>query len=535
MFKNLFFFFFVILFFSAPFVKGQMHYLDDYEGIPIVAVYINADARDLTPQNFQSLRDLGAVGIASRIHDQAEYDLIVNNNLKVLPINIWGSGPNPSWVSYYSDAVYTKWEAEGNLGNLDTGEVQLQYDASIGNPFYNSVDETRGIVTKNSTPGKLIFGPAYLQNIKYPVMKIDDDGYIPYTTTFKMKIEKYDPSLDVDLAAPVCKIRVVAANPKVDGDPTYKDIESRILTVRDFVEGSPYGWGIWRKLLFNYDLRELENKVEEAYRGVYPGSMDDPNKFDSMWMEFIIDWAGLDNVKLYVDYVEVKDDKGDALKNQNSAKAQVYNLVSMYNNPAHVLGWMGLNEPRSIDNYEPIRIVDSLIQEASNHQLRYYATFNTGWKDVVGQNQPEYGDNGNVLKVIEFIHRTKIPYISFNLYNYDYPYYPSERPDYYIANIDDYVIRNLKSLQEDNIPFAYSTQSGNFYIRDTATCINNFPNYHNPSSEQMMYHINLGLLFGMKELTMDPFFTLKHSICTDSLYREGLVDAETNALTQIRH
>ena len=364
MFKNLFFF--VILFFSAPFVVGQMHYLDDYEGIPIVAVYINEDARALTQLNFQRLRELGAIGIASRIHDQAEYDSIVNNNLKVLPINIWGTEPN-HWVSYYSDAVYTKWEAEGNLGDISKGEVQLQYNSLIADTFDNPVDTTRGVVTINNTPGKLIFGPAYLQNIKYQVMNYDATGYIPYTTTFKVKIKKNNPSIYVDLNDTVCTIKVVAANPKVSGDVIYKTIDSKILTVRDFVQGTPSGWGIWRKPQFSYDLRELKNKIDDAYRGIYPGPLDDPDEFDSMWMEYIVDWAGLDNVKLYVDYVEVKDVKGDEIKNLSGPKTLVYNLVSLYSNPDHVLGWMGLNEPKSIDSYEPIRIVDSLIQEASGN------------------------------------------------------------------------------------------------------------------------------------------------------------------------
>lgn len=420
MLKNLFLFLCVVLFFSAPALKGQMHYLDDYEGIPIIAVYINADARDLTPANFQSLRDLGVVGIASRIHNQAEYNLIVNNNLKVLPINIWDSEPD-HWVSYYSDAVYSKWEAEGNRNDLSKGEVQLQYNHSIGDTFHNSIDNTRGVVTINNTPGKLIYGPAYLQNIKYQVMKLDDSGYIAYTTTFKLKIEKNNPSIDVNITDTVCTIKVVAANPKVAGVPL-NTIKSTILTVGSFLQGDS-SWGKWRNRSFdNYTLKELEDKVDNVYRGIYPTPTDDPNKFDSMWMEYIVEWAGLDNVKLYVDYVEVKDEKGNEIKNKNYAKARVDTVVRLYSNPAHVLGWMGLNEPKSIDSYEPIRIVDSLIQEASNNQLRYYATFTTGWNDVVGQNQPEYGGNGTVKKVLEFWHRTNIPCISFNLYNYDYPY-----------------------------------------------------------------------------------------------------------------
>ncbi|MBZ0199387.1 MAG: hypothetical protein K8H86_05940 [Ignavibacteriaceae bacterium] len=533
--KNNFLFLFVFLFFSAPFINGQMHYLDDYEGIPIVAVYTNVDARDMSSLNFQRLRELGAVGISTRIHDNNEYNLIINNGLRVIPINIWGTGlPSQELVSYYSDAMYTKWEAEGHMGDtLHKGVVELKYTDEIGELFYDANDNCRGIATKNSTPGKLIFGPAYAQHIKYQVMKIDSAGYVPYTTTFRLKIKKINPSLDVDLDAHVCTIRVVASNPKVP-TITYKDIQTRTLTVRDFIEGTPTGWDNWRKKIFEYNLKELENKIEESLRGIYPGQVDDPNKFDSMWMQFFVDWTGLDNVKLYVDYVEVKDGKGEEIKNQTTVKEQVAGLVTMYNNPTNVLGWMGLNEPGSIDNFEPIRIVDSLIQAASGGILRYYATFTSGWKGLVGYNQPdEIPSNGYALTSLEFIRRAQLNYISYNLYNYDFPYIPDPKwPTYYKDNIDDYIVRNLKPLLANNIPFAYSTQSGKFYIRDT-NCVNQFPNFHNPSSAQMMYHINLGLLFGMKELTMDPFFTLMSTECPDSIYREGLVDAKTNTLTSL--
>ena len=425
--KTNFLLLFVLLFFSAPFIKGQMHYLDDYEGIPIVAVYINADAQDLTTLNFQRLRELGAIGISSRIHDDAEYNKIKNNGMRVIPINIWDSGPNQSSVTYYSDAIYTMWEAEGHLGDsLNKGAVELKYDSQLGEVFseQNSADTIKGIVTKSSNAGELIYGPAYAQYIKYKVLPLESTtDIIKYNARFRLKIKQIGslPPLDDYLDSPVCTIEVVASNPKVN-PTTYLNIRSKILTVRDFIEGGDGGWNVWQdKVLANYSLEELADKSEEYLRGIDTTSHDP--SFDSMWMQFVVDWAGSNFLKLYVDYVEVSDEKGRRLKTDSSARQDVYDLVALYSDPTYVLGWMGLNEPGTIDNFEPIRIVDSLIQAATNGNLRYYATFTSGWKGLVGYYQPGLiPSNGYVLTSLEFLRRTKLPYISYNLYNYLLPF-----------------------------------------------------------------------------------------------------------------
>ena len=424
--KTNFLLLFVLLFFSAPFIQGQMHYLDDYEGIPIVAVYINEDARALTPLNFQRLRELGAIGISSRIHDDAEYNKIKNNGMRVIPINIWDSGPNQSSVTYYSDAIYTMWEAEGHLGDsLNKGAVELKYDSQLGEVFseQNSADTIKGIVTKSSNAGELIYGPAYAQYIKYKVLPLESTtDIIKYNARFRLKIEQIgsNPPLDY-LDDTVCTIKVVASNPKVN-PTTYLNIQYKTLTVRDFIEGEDGGWNVWQDEGFvNYTLAGLADKSEEYLRGIDTTSHDP--SFDSMWMQFVVDWAGSNFLKLYVDYIEVSDQKGIEIKHDSLSQLKVYSLVQQYSDPTYVLGWMGLNEPGTIDNFEPIRIVDSLIQAATNGNLRYYATFTSGWKGLVGYYQPGLiPSNGYVLTSLEFLRRTKLPYISYNLYNYLLPF-----------------------------------------------------------------------------------------------------------------
>ena len=530
--KNLFLFIFVLLFFSAPFVSGQMHYLNKYEGIPIVAVYTNVNANQLTAANYARLRELGAIGILTNIHNQAEYDSIYSQGMRIIPYNVWTA---PNWVTDYCDAVYTRWEAEGHLNDTTNGVVELKHKP-IGSVFTQG--NISGISTSSSQVGELIYGPGYAQYVKYKLLPTDTT-HIEYTATFRLKIEQISSPLPTDfMNKEVCTIKVVASNPeKYTGPP---DIDTvlfqRKLYVSDFVNTSGIGWNEWKlKSIEDYKLDKINSKTSSELNDTTRRTAPQGSNYDSRWMQFKVDWAGNNFMKLYVDYIEVSDEKGISLKTDPDAATDIKNLVSQYSDTSHVLGWGGLNEPGTIDNFEPIRIVDSLVQVATNNRLHLYATFTSGWTGLVGHNQPYFIEgNGIVYKAEEFFKRTKLPYISMNLYNYHFPYYRNETPNYYLNNID-YVITNLKKLTAYNRPFAYSTQSGRFYIYNDECKLKH--DYVNPSPEQMMYHIYLGLMFGMKELTMDPFFTLHidnpNNTCYQEPYRDGLVNYYNNNLTEL--
>ena len=532
MFKKLFLFFFVTLFFSAPYIHGQMHYLNKYTGIPIVAVYTNVNADQLTTANYARLRELGAIGILTDIHNQAEYDSIYAHGMRIIPYNVWGV---PNWVTDYCDAVYTRWQAEGHLNDTTNGVVELKHKP-IGSVFTQG--NISGISTSSSQAGELIYGPGYGQYVTYKQLPTDTT-HIKYTATFRLKIEQISSPLPLDfMNKEVCTIKVVASNPEkfIVGDPAIDTVLfQRKLYVSDFVNTSGIGWNEWKlKSIEDYKLDKINSKTSSELNDTTRRTAPQGSNYDSRWMQFKVDWAGNNFMKLYVDYIEVFDEKGISLKTDPDAATDIKNLVSLYSDTARVLGWGGLNEPGTIDNFEPIRMVDSLVQVATNNKLHLYETFKSGWTGLVGHNKPGGIDssNGYVYIAEEFFKRTKLPYISMNLYNYHYPYYRSETRNYYLNNID-YVITNLKKLTAYNRPFAYSTQSGRFYIYDDECKLTR--DFVNPSPAQMMYHIYLGLLFGMKELTMDPFFTLVRTDtdCYGLPYRDGLVDAETNELTEL--
>jgi hypothetical protein len=516
-------------------IIGQAHYIDKYPGIPIIA-HTNRAASEITSGNLQRMKELGVMGFYATDLSAASYSTITDSGLKVFPYQL-STGSN--WVVYYTDAVYTKWEAEGN-GDGSNGDMELYHNSSVCSTFTEG--SVNGIKTTSSNAGNIIFGPYYYQYVRYKQLP-ESRPNILYTANYVMKIKNIIPIQNLPsgyMNVPVCTLKVVATNPTAPSDQQEHTVDSTVLLVSDFLT-PPYGhgWDQWDTIpIANYQLSNLVELSEEQLNGVfYYGDNTSPT-YDSRWMQYKIDWAGVSFLDLYVDNIEISDQKGRDVKTRPEIRQDIKDLVAQYQDTSKVLGWFGLNEPFSIDNYEPFRIVDGLVQE-ENTNLHLYTTFTSGWGGVYGMPYPgSFGENGYIYKGSEFIKRSKLPYLSINLYNYNYPYYPWETPDgsYYLKNIDYVTKENLRKLDSAGIPISYSTQSGKFYDFNLS-CQDEFPGSINPSSEQMLYHINLGLLYGMKELTCDPLFTLYNSetgrLCPDSLYRTGLIYYSDNTLTPL--
>jgi hypothetical protein len=527
----------IILILQVQNVFAQSHYLDSYPGIPIIA-HTNRTANQITPGNLQKMKELGVMGFYATDLTTASYNTITDSGLKVFPYQLSGN----NWIVYYTDAIYTKWEAEGK-GDGSNGDMQLYHNTSISLTFTEG--SKKGIKTSSSNAGNLTFGPYYYQYVEYKQLPIDPlYPQIQYSADFELKIVNKIPIQDLPAGYEntlVCTLKVVATNPALAAEQQEHTIESRELFVRDFLPPNGNGWNQWKTIsIANYDLTTLVNLSAQQLKGIYyNGSGNNTNPtYDSRWMQYKIDWAGVSFLDLYVDNITISDQKGRLIKDNTTARNQVKTLVAQYPDTSTVLGWFGLNEPFSIDNYEPFSIVDGLVQD-TNATLHLFTTFTTGWGGVYGMPYPgSFGDNGYVYKGSEFIKRSKLPYLSLNLYNYNFPYYPWETPDgsYYLKNIDYVTAENLHKLDSAGIPISYSTQSGKFYDFNLS-CLDEFPGSINPSSEQMLYHINLGLLYGMKELTCDPLFTLYNSDagrpCPDSLYRTGLIYYSDNSLTTL--
>ncbi len=364
-------------------INPQSHYLDSYPGIPIIA-HTNSQTSQLTQANYYKMRELGVLGFYANELTPQTYITITQAGLKVFPYQIYSTDNN--LVVYYTDAIYTVWEAEGK-GTGSDGDMQLYRDSSITTEFTEGND--KGIKTTSSDAGNLIYGPYYYQYVQYKI--IPDTTNISYHAKFRLKILNTIPIQNLPsgyLYMPVCTLKVVATNPELVGDQKEYLVTSRILYVSDFLnapEGN--GWNQWGTFETNtYTLTNLVNLSEQQLKSGF--ELDKTSvTYDTRWMQYKIDWAGVSFLDLCVDNITVYDFKGELLKTDTDIQDDIKEFVGQYEDTSKVLGWFGLNEPQSIDNYEPFRMVDSLIQSV-NPNLRLFTTYATGWGGIYGMPYP---------------------------------------------------------------------------------------------------------------------------------------------------
>jgi len=170
-------------------IIGQPNYWNSYSGIPIIA-HTNLTTEDLlnNDSSLSKMVELGVYGFIATDIDSSRYNSIKNSGLKIIPyqLDVYGAGI-PNLIAYYTDAVYSVWEAEGK-GDGSLGNTEILYNSSLGEIFYEQ-NNVSGIRTKNNShnKGKLIFGPYYDQAIKHKYYGKTES--ILYTADFRLKID----------------------------------------------------------------------------------------------------------------------------------------------------------------------------------------------------------------------------------------------------------------------------------------------------------------------------------------------------------
>ncbi len=501
---------FFVLFYSTM-NYGQAHYFSKYNGIPIIA-HTNLSAEELTNKDssLSRMRELGIYGFYATDIDTQMYNKIKSFGLKVFPYQLgWYSGVTNNEVVKYTDAVYTIWQAEGS-GDGELGEAKIEFNSVIGEI---SQDGKSVISSVPSSSGTLIFGPYYYQSVYYKIIQNNPKTPVNYRAVFTLKIDRYIPeSLPPGYEnSEVCILRITAYNPYSQTETDV--VPPLVLRVTDFE-----GWGNWKDFTFvDYNLGSLKNLTELELR--MPSQTENLNEYTSEFMQYKVEFNGLPFLRLSVDSIFISDQRGRDLFNSIQTRQDIKLTVSQFSDEEYVLGWHGLGEPNSIDNYLPFREMNNLIKEV-NPELRVFTSLTSGpwgrytWHEFYGGvNNPE------ICPGYEFYKKTGLDYISINLYNYHYPFIPpypfpsvSGFPvdaNYIGKNINyvtDSTLRKYNNFSE-TIPFSYSSQSGRFYDYDTLTCYNKMGNHINPSFRQFNYHINLGLMFGAREITLDPVFS----------------------------
>lgn len=385
--------------------------IDQYPGIPLV-IYPDLrviDIETMYTSPYQQMEDMGVFGVvAGDVLDNSIYlQHFTDHNLKVIPQYLWGEDITKSHILRYTDAHYTVWEAEGT--DPAKGNATLSYDNQTS--YFSEQYQGETIEGRSaggfSGPVEIISGPGYPQNIKY---RFFDNVFIQYFGEYRMKITQRGSELPLEYSNDtVCILKVTALD--VQGITEFT-VATKEITVAEF-----NGWDNWMPIQVDDDGYNFRN-LPVNYQQQNNGANQESPVFNASYIQFKVIWTGLPYLNLFIDRVKVYDDFGFALKETPQPKADIKSLVESYINTSTIVGWYGLDEPPSIDNYEPYRIVDYMVDSVSryhNKPMRLHTGFTAGY-------QGRYGDLGTgahpLFPAEEFWLRARPKNVQINMYNY---------------------------------------------------------------------------------------------------------------------
>uniref|UniRef100_A0A832G8M9 Uncharacterized protein n=1 Tax=Ignavibacterium album TaxID=591197 RepID=A0A832G8M9_9BACT len=312
-------------------------------------------------------------------------------NFKIIAQN-----PNQGeWVYYYSMGKYKKWEAERDkFFFLETG---FKHPHNNGNQntgyLYGRVETLQGVLcwaTNDSNPfpvDSILWGPNYTQEKIY---KSVDPNYwkkpIKYTVRYRLALKNAPQPADT-----VCKLYIRYRCAKKENGQTVEIKEeifdSLYLTAAD-LPGDTFHI---KSLSYIYPETYREQTITQRWSSPNNPVLHYIDTDTLMGMEYCIKWYG--RGKLYIDYVEVFDDDQDTpsnrldgiwkqwLDNPPFVANRINNFLSQYSDWPNIRYWYVIDEPASLDDYEPIRIVDSLVFHFSGR--RVITQFTPNWNGYV--------------------------------------------------------------------------------------------------------------------------------------------------------
>lgn len=351
--------------------------IKDYPGIPILT-YLGDNFRWHTnPFLYKQMDSVGIFGTEVGNMKDDYFPFISTANLKVLPNQI--DGVQYNYINQYTDAYYSVWEAEGT--NPSNGDATLYYKSSVGEPVAGAI---RTKINQGIANDTLIYGPYYMQEIKY--VMVQNNIPIDYRAVFYLKKDTIgQPPNPNDT---ICVLQVTTSH-VTNTWPMHIDtthiLNERIVRYSDLSDA-------FDTLNLDYHFRNVDTLFTT-----------DPTKFRafSNYIQFKVLWKGNSNkVRLYVDKIILSDERGRRLKSGLATPEIITQInsdfLSSYNN--RVIGWMGIDEPLCIDQFEPIRIVQNIVDTYGQGKGLWLAT-GTNYNGRFGGNIPVFTDMKKMMLV----------------------------------------------------------------------------------------------------------------------------------------
>ncbi len=297
------------------------------------------------------------------------------------------------WIYYFSNAMYSKWEAEGDskfnynikikhnqTGNYTSGEAYTDYDGTTG---WKS--------NQNSQPGdSLVYGPHYYQYPTYVYGSIDISIPIKYISNFRLRRGTYIPQE----AAVVCTLQVLRGYHKVyEVSPgnwvadwiQEKVLKDTVLTTADLTEN-------YKTITLIYNHGENSTQIKGdgnilPLTNTLPQKNADSSAFllAGTSVQYKVIWSG--SAPLYVDYIEVYDEKIWKFffkENPLVLESRITQYISKFQNENPLFMnklkyWATIDEPHSLDCYYPIAKLQEILDEQNAQQqllTHYYPGYN---------------------------------------------------------------------------------------------------------------------------------------------------------------
>ncbi len=459
-------------------------FIKNFPGIPIISIA----PYDIGTSQYDKMKEMGIDFIITDNLTQTQLNYIKTQGLKVIPSQRDEQIDN--YIMAYSEGAYTKWEAEGTP--TGKGDAELKYKSTIGS-YFNSGGR-QGVVTKiGAGSDTLIYGPGYMQERRY--WRIDT-GYVQYNADFNMKLSNISSGGSPNDT--ICILQVTDS--KIVCCP-YKDstifVESRALLRNNFTLGT------WQTFQINYDfsIEEMDEEGELPNYTYQRVQNDPPNKNLADYVQFKVIWKGDPYTRLYVDNVIIYDQKGWNIVNneitQGLIETQASQSFASSDIENYVAAWNTIDEPETIDNYEPIRKIDSLLKAGSQGKRGIWVSFPSSWNGRYGDS---YLGAQGLYKSNEFVQRTGISPHQNNHPLYHYPLTEENNPfggDYKVRNIEFLGDSIMNRVNDWDSLFSMTLLCGRY---DAAFL------FHDPLPHEMLYEANLKLMYGAKSLSLYRYY-----------------------------
>jgi hypothetical protein len=368
-----------------------------YEGIPI-KTDLHWDWVINNPADVDSMVNAGVdiihthIGVKDTelINIGQQMSTIDDLNLIVMPVKSSTGSGVLNWIQHYTDAKYSVWEAEGNDN----------YGANL--IFYNSEMEDSVMVVRGSGSNRylrlspsaaslqdttLIWGPYYSQDVKYLTSQDGILRVIPYLAEFGLKLEHnpYNPPVEDNPEDTICVIQVTQSSV---GTGPWRLTCTDVIKEREITRGDFQQLNVFQNFLFHNTLDSayytlLNNYCDSTATGpqqhTFHSRLGTEEEFIGRWIrnyiEYKVIWKGNSQYLLSIDKVTLSDERGrelfvdpdSTLIYRQRIIAQA-NSLNSYNADGLVVGWLGIDEPVSIDIFEPIRLVTQILDDNSQRK-----------------------------------------------------------------------------------------------------------------------------------------------------------------------